>query len=57
MTEGALMFPGAGIRVNLPSYVDTSSIKADAPTGYRINIVGHTDRILQIWLHLFIPIK
>ncbi|KJG09542.1 hypothetical protein UB40_12565 [Photobacterium kishitanii] len=42
MTEGALMFPGAGIRVNLPSYVDTSSIKADAPTGYRINIVGHT---------------
>ncbi|HIF9439626.1 TPA: adhesion domain-containing protein [Photobacterium damselae] len=40
MTYGALMFPGAGIRINLPDAVIPSTITVDAPTGYVKNIVG-----------------
>ncbi|EIA0806836.1 hypothetical protein K6327_004444, partial [Vibrio vulnificus] len=40
MTYGALMFPGAGIRINLSDAVIPSTITASAPTGYVKNIVG-----------------
>ncbi|EIA0806897.1 hypothetical protein K6327_004521, partial [Vibrio vulnificus] len=40
MTYGALMFPGAGIRINLPDAVIPSTITVSAPTGYVRNIVG-----------------
>lgn len=40
MTYGALMFPGAGIRINLPNEVLLNTITVSAPAGYVNNIVG-----------------
>ncbi|EPI2027061.1 adhesion domain-containing protein, partial [Vibrio vulnificus] len=40
MTYGALMFPGAGIRINLPDRTDASSIKVSAPHGYLTEVIG-----------------
>ena len=48
MSYGALMFPGAGIRINLPNAVIENTIKVQAPKGYQSNTIGKSVQLTDM---------